>query len=82
MTIQERKLKLINQLSVIENKKLIKEIEDLLKKTIKDEYEKSLKPMTEKEFINKIKIAEEDIKAGRTSSQAEVEQFVKNKFKV
>ena len=81
MTIQERKLRLINQLSVIENKKLITEIEDLLKKTIIEEHDKSLKPMTEKELINKIKIAEEDIKAGRIYSQGEIEQFMKNKFK-
>lgn len=81
MTIQERKLRLINQLSVIENKKLITEIENLLKKTIIEEYDNSLKPMTEKEFIDKIKIAEEDIKAGRIHSQGEIEQFMKSKFK-
>ncbi len=80
MTLQERKLKLINQLSITENKKLISEIESLLKKTIIEEYEKTLTPMTEKAYINKIKHAEEDIKAGRVYSQKEVEHFLKNKF--
>lgn len=81
MTIQERKLKLISQLSVIENKRLIADIETLVKKSIIEEYEKTLKPMTDKEFIDKIKAAEKDIKAGKTYTQKEVEQFVKNKFK-
>ena len=81
MTIQERKLKLISQLSVIENKNLITDIENLVKRSIIEEYEKSLKPLTEKEFFDRIQAAEKDIKAGKTYTQREVEQFVRNKFK-
>ncbi|MFY9307791.1 MAG: hypothetical protein WAQ28_01960 [Bacteroidia bacterium] len=81
MTIQERKLKLISQLSVIENKRLITEIENLVKKSIVEEYEKSLKPLTEKEFVDKIMAAEKDIKNGKLYTQKEVEQLVKSKFR-
>ncbi len=75
MTLQERKLKLINQLTVTDNKNLIKKIELLLKETIMEEYEKSLKPMSQKEFIAKINEAEDDIKLGRVYSQKEVARF-------
>ncbi len=81
MTLQERKLQLISQLTFTENKNVIKEIELLLKKAKIEEYEKSLKPMSKKEFIAKINEAEEDIKHGRVYTQKEVEQYFKNKFK-
>ena len=81
MTLEERKLKLIKQLSTTEDKKLIKQIEDILKESILEEYQKTLKPMSEKEFEEKIKAAEEDIKSGRTFTQKQVELFMKTKFK-
>lgn len=81
MTIQERKLKLINKLSATNDEALIKKMELLLKNAITEEYEKSLTPMTQKVFLKKIEEAEEDIKHGRLFSQKEVEKFFKNKFK-
>ena len=59
MTLQERKLHLINQLLHTSNVKFIQQVEELLKKGFAEEYEKKLKPMSEKELIERAYRSEE-----------------------
>ena len=81
MTLQERKLHLINQLVHTSDTKFIGQVEDLLKKSFREKYEKNLKPMSVKELLERINAAEEDVKYGRVYTQKEVESYFKNKRK-
>ena len=81
MTLRERKLHLINQLVHTSNEKFIKQIEELLKKSFADEYEKKLKPMTEKELLERTYRSEEAIQAGRVVAHEEVVEYFKGKRK-
>ena len=81
MTLQERKLQLINQLVHTSNEKFIRQIEELLKKSFANEYEKKLKPMTEKELLERAYRSEEDIEAGRLVAHEDVVEYFKNKKK-
>jgi len=79
MTLQERKLHLINQLVHTSNEKFITQIEELLKKGFAEEYEKKLKPMTEKELLERVYRSEEAIEAGRVIAHKEVVKYFKSK---
>ena len=79
MTLQERKLLLINQLVHISNEKFIRQIEELLKKSFTDEYEKKLKPMTEKELLGRAYRSEQDIEAGRLVAHEDVVAYFNKK---
>jgi hypothetical protein len=81
MTLQERKLHLINQLVHTNNEKFIKQIEELLKNGFKEEYEKKLKPMSEKDLLDRAYRSEEAILAGRVVAHEEVVQYFKRKKK-
>lgn len=81
MTIQERKLNLINHLVLTSNVKFIDNVEKLLKKNFSEEYEKKLKPMSEKELLERIYRSEEAIKAGRVIAHEDVVKYFKNKKK-
>jgi hypothetical protein len=79
MTLQERKLHLINQLVHTSSEKFIRQIEELLKKSFADEYGKKIKPMSEKELIKRAYRSEEDIQAGRLVVHEDVVTYFKNK---
>ena len=81
MTLQERKLQLINQLVHTSNVKFIHQVEELLKKNFVDEYEKKLKPMSEKELLERAYRSEEAIEAGRIVAHEEVVEYFKTKKK-
>ena len=81
MTIQERKLHLINQLVHTNNEKFIRQVEELLKKSFADEYERKLKPMSEKELLERAYRSEEAIQAGRVVTHEEVVEYFKSKRK-
>ena len=74
MTLQERKLQIINQLVHTSNPEFIEQVEALLKKSARKAYEKNLKPMTEQELIERALKSEADIKAGRVQTWEEVKK--------
>ncbi len=81
MTLQERKLNLINQLVHTNNEKFILQVEYLLKKRFADDYEKKLEPMSEKELIDRAYRSEDAIETGRLVAHEEVVEYFKKKKK-
>jgi hypothetical protein len=74
MNVQAIKLGLIEWLVRLQDEKTIKELQTIREKEFVRDYERSLKPFTEKEFSDRVRASEEDIKYGRTIS---LEDFVK-----
>lgn len=77
MTLQERKLHLINQLVHTSNVKFIQQVEELVRKSFAEEYEKKLKPMSEKELTVRALYSEADIESGRVHAHEDVVEYFK-----
>jgi predicted transcriptional regulator len=82
MNIQVRKLNFIEEYLRLGNQSSLEKLEALLKKERKKELASKLKPISIVELRERIKLSEEDIKAGRVYTHDEVKARFKNKFKV
>ena len=74
MNIEAVKLSLIEWLAGLRDEKIIKPLQSIREKEFVQDYEKSLKPFSEKQFADRVQASEEDIKYGRTVS---LEDFAK-----
>jgi hypothetical protein len=78
MNVQSVKLSLIEWLVRLQDEKTIRELQSFREKEFVKDYEKGLKPFSEKEFAERMRVSEEDIKYNRTIS---LEDFVKESEK-
>lgn len=77
MNIQTRKLSLIEDFLRITDAKLISKIEEMLRAEKAKAYEKSLKPMSTKDFYAMVDESIKDVKEGKLSSQEEFKKKIK-----
>lgn len=78
MNIQTRKLTLIEDFLRITDSKLISKIEDMLKAEKIKAYEKSLKPMSSKDFYSMIDDSIDDVKKGKVDSHEDFKKKIKS----
>ncbi len=74
MNIAVKKIELIEWLTQIQDKSLLKKVENLKKQATMLSYESKLKPMTSGEYKFMLDNAEEEYKEGRVSSQEDMEK--------
>jgi hypothetical protein len=79
MTLDARKLNLIQWMLILQNENYIADIENLQKKYQKQIYEAKFKPMSIEELNIIIEEAEDDIKNNRVYSHEEVVTYFANK---
>ncbi len=75
MNIQAIKQSLIEWLAQLKDEKTIRQLQTIREQSFVKDYEANLAPFTEKEFAERMKASEEDIKYGRTNS---LEDFAKD----
>jgi sialic acid synthase SpsE len=75
LNTQERKLKIIEQLIILKDDEVIKQVEELINSSIKSP---PLKTLTIKELENRAKISEKNIEKGEVYSQEDVEEMSQN----
>lgn len=75
VNIQNRKLNIIEQLITLDDDMILKQVEDLINKSI---HQPSLKRLTQQELINRAKQSEKDIANGAIYSQEDVEKLSEN----
>ena len=78
MSIQARKLNLIEEFLRISDESIIEKLESLITTEKKKQYEKELKPMPLKEFHEMIDQAKQDKANGRVISHEELKERVKS----
>jgi hypothetical protein len=76
MTLQTRKLNLIQDLIGITDAGVLARMEGCLKEERTKAYEKSLKPMSQEEFVGMIECSREDVRAGRVVGLEELRNRV------
>ena len=79
MSIETRKLQLIQKLAAIDNERLIGRIEQLINETVEERYKRELGNGNVDSLINMVREGEEDIAAGRTYTSDEVETYFRRK---
>jgi hypothetical protein len=72
LSIQSRKLNIIEQLILLDDDTVLKQIEDLINTSLN---EPILKRMTKQELIQRAQLAERDIENGDVFSREEVERI-------
>ena len=77
MTIQERKLVIIEEFLRITDESFITKLESLIKNEKKVSHERNLKPMSLSEFNDMIDQAKSDSDAGRVISHQDLQKKVK-----
>jgi hypothetical protein len=75
LSIQSRKLNIIEQLILLDDDTVLKQIEDLINTSLN---EPILKRMTKQELIQRAQLAERDIENGDVFSREEVERISQN----
>ena len=75
LSIQSRKLNIIEQLILLDDDTVLKQVEDLINISL---HEPTLKRMTKQELIQRAKLAEKDIENGDVFSREEVESISQN----
>lgn len=75
LSIQSRKLNIIEQLILIDDDVILKQVEDLINISLP---ESKLKRMTKQELILRAQLAEKDIENGDVYSREEVEKISQN----
>lgn len=70
--IQTRKIEFIQDFLKLQSEEVISQFEKLLKKSKKENINSKLKPFTEEELNERILKSEEDFKAGRFKTTAEL----------
>lgn len=78
MSISDKKIKLIEWLSRLQDERLLMQIDALRKGSSRELYE-SMIPKTEEELREKIRKSEEAIEAGRIYAQEDVLTYFKSK---
>jgi hypothetical protein len=78
MDIAVRKVALIEWLARVQDNTVIKKVESLKTKSVKETYEAKLKPMSSKEYKAMLEKSEEDFKLGRVTSQSALEKEWEN----
>jgi hypothetical protein len=68
MDISGKKVEIIEWVATLQDKSLLKKIEQLKKEAIKEAYEAKLKPMTKAQLKARAEESNKAIKAGRTTS--------------
>ncbi|HEY8935262.1 MAG TPA: hypothetical protein VIM65_08575 [Cyclobacteriaceae bacterium] len=74
MDIALKKIELIEWLTKVQDKTMIKKIESLKNQAIKSSYEAKLKPMSSKAYKTMLEKSEEDYKQGRLINQKALEK--------
>ncbi|HLS30763.1 MAG TPA: hypothetical protein VK021_07905 [Flavobacteriaceae bacterium] len=72
MDIQTKKIKFVREFLKVQNEELIDRLEEILRKESKNLEEKDFKPMTIKEFNERIDKSMEDSKNGRLTKASEL----------
>ncbi len=72
MTIEEKKIKVVQDILKLENEEVLAEIEGILKSRRLAQYESSLVPMSKEELENRVNSAVSDVKSGRYSSSKSI----------
>ncbi len=75
LSIQSRKLTIIEQLILLDDDTILKQVEDLINTSLNDPI---LKRMTKQELIQRAQLAERDIENGDVFSREEVERISQN----
>ena len=75
LSIQSRKLNIIEQLILLDDDTVLKQVEDLINNS---SHEPALKRMTKQELIQRAQLAERDIENGDVYSREEVERISQN----
>ena len=78
MDISAKKLELIEWLTRVQDKSLLRDVEVLKKRAIAESYESNLKPMTAQQYKSLLDQAEDDYKNRRITSQEDIEKESKN----
>ena len=78
MTIQAKKLDLIERLIWITDTDALNKIDKFLNETIKEKYESKLHPMTGSQYKARLEKAEKDLKNKRIIMQEELEKESEN----
>lgn len=78
MDIAVKKVELIEWLAKVQDKSVLKKIESLKTKSIKESYEAKLKPMSSKTYKMLLDTSLDDFKKGRLLSQKEIEKESEN----
>ena len=78
MTLELRKIHLIERILSIRDEVELEKYEDFARREKIKTYEASLKPMTQKEYENRILEAEEDVKAGKLISLEDLQKEMEN----
>jgi hypothetical protein len=75
LSIQSRKLNIIEQLILLDDDTVLKQVEDLINTSL---HEPTLKRMTKLEVIQRAQLAEKDIENGEIYSREEVVRISQN----
>lgn len=78
MDIAVKKVELIEWLAKVQDKSVLKKVEHLKTESIKDTYEKKLKPMSSKAYKAMLEASMEDYRKGRVISQKDLEKESEN----
>jgi hypothetical protein len=78
MDIAVKKVELIEWLTKVNDKSMIKKVESLKNQSIKESYEAKLKPMTAKAYKTMLESSEKEYKQGRVISQKSLEKESEN----
>lgn len=73
--IQDRKLNIIEQLIILNDEDVFKQVEDLINSSLK---RPQTKRFTKQELVSRAKISDENIEKGEFYSQQEAEKLSKN----
>ena len=74
MDIAVKKIEIIEWLTKVQDKTMIKKVETLKNQSIKSSYESKLKPLSSKAYKAMLEKSEEDYKQGRVISQKALEK--------
>lgn len=75
LNIQERKLNIIEQLIILNDEKVFKQVEELINSSLK---RPQLKKFTKQDLEKRAKISDENIEIGEVYSQEDVERMSQN----
>jgi len=78
MDLAVKKVELIEWLTKVNDKSMIKKVESLKNQSIKESYEAKLKPMSSKAYKTMLKTSEKDYKQGRVINQKALEKESEN----
>ena len=77
MNTAEKKLDLITWLAELNDSEILKELDQIKKRSTLENYQKSLQPMTFEELRESLAESEEDYQKGRIISQEELAKRIK-----